>query len=265
MSKTKITTTDIKKRAFIVLPHVGDTRILAELPTVNLYIVTGAAQGLGAALASRIAADPSNRLVALSRRDADLADPEQVARMCERVEAGLAGMQFEKAVLFNNAGVVAPVGPIDRLDPEGLARNLSVNLVAPMLLMRWFLRATSAVKLRRIVNISSGAGKRPVFGWSAYCAAKAGLDMATRVAALECQARGMAVEIVSLAPGVVDTGMQAAVRAAGAEDFAEVERFRRMKEEGALRPAADVAADILRLEAEGRLKGDAVQDLRQIP
>jgi benzil reductase ((S)-benzoin forming) len=121
-----------------------------------------------------------------------------------------------------------------------------------------------AVPLRRVVNISSGAGRRPISGWSAYCAAKAGLDMASRVAALEAETRGQAVEVASLAPGVIDTGMQATVRAASAEDFADVERFRAMKAEGALRPAADVAADILRLEASGKLKGDAVQDLRQI-
>lgn len=231
---------------------------------MNLYVVTGTGQGLGAALAARIAADPANRLVALSRRDADLADAAQVARLCERVEAGFAGSAFDKAVLINNAGVVAPVGPLDAVDAEALVRNLAVNLVAPMLLMRWFIAATGGVAVRRIVNISSGAGRRPVFGWSAYCASKAGLDMASRTVALECEARGLAVEVVSLSPGVIDTGMQAEVRGAPAERFADVERFRRMKEEGALRPADDVAADILRLEAEGRLAGEALQDLRQI-
>jgi benzil reductase ((S)-benzoin forming) len=54
------------------------------------------------------------------------------------------------------------------------------------------------------------------------------------------------------------------VRGASAEDFVDVERFRTMKADGTLRPAAEVAADILRLEAEGRLRGDPVQDLRQM-
>ncbi|HXZ48651.1 MAG TPA: SDR family NAD(P)-dependent oxidoreductase, partial [Usitatibacter sp.] len=141
----------------------------------------------------------------------------------------------------------------------------AVNLVAPMRLMRRFLRMTEgAAPLRRIVNISSGAGRRPVAGWSAYCVAKAGLDMASRVAALEARERGAAVEVTSLAPGVVDTGMQAAVRSVSEADFPDVERFRRMKAEGALRSAGDVAADILRLEAAGRLAGEPVLDLRQL-
>lgn len=231
---------------------------------MNLYIVTGASRGLGAALAERIAAEPANRLFALTRRDADLADAAQLERACERVGAQVRGAAFEKAVLVNNAGVVEPVGPIEQLDPRALERSLAVNLVAPMLLMRWFLGATCAVPVRRIINISSGAGRRPVFGWSAYCAAKAGLDMASRTVALECEARGLAVDVVSLAPGVIDTGMQASVRATPHERFADVERFRRMKEEGLLRPAAEVAADILRLEAAGALKGEPLQDLRQI-
>ena len=235
---------------------------------MNLYVVTGTTRGLGAELARQIAAEAGNELVSIGRRgatiEADLADGGAAGRACERLAAHIGGRRYERAVLINNAGVVSPVGPLDAIDPRELERNLAVNLVAPMLLMQAFLRATGAVPVRRIINISSGAGRRPIFGWSAYCAAKAGIDMASRVVALECEARGLAVEVVSLAPGVIDTGMQAEVRAASPERFADVERFRAMKEQGALRPAADVAADILRLERSGALKGEAVQDLRQI-
>jgi benzil reductase ((S)-benzoin forming) len=242
---------------------------------MNLYVVTGTTKGLGLALAERIAADSSNELVALARApsgaipggvriEADMADARALDRACDALERHIAGKAYAKAVLINNAGVVAPVAPLDRADPAELERNLAVNLLAPMLLMRRFLRATETVALRRIINISSGAARRPIFGWSAYCAAKAGLDMASRAVALEAEARGLAVEVSSLAPGVIDTPMQAVVRGASAADFADVERFRTMKADGTLRPAADVAADILRLEAGGRLRGDPIQDLRQM-
>ena len=243
--------------------------------TTNLYVVTGTTRGLGAALAAGIARDNTNELIAMSRAptgpieggwriEADMTNSAALERACGALEQRIAGRNFERAVLINNAGVVSPVGPLDQVDGAEVERNLLVNLVAPMLLMRRFLRATAHVKLRRIINISSGAGRRPIFGWSAYCAAKAGLDMASRTVALEAEARGLAVEVTSLAPGVIDTPMQAVVRGASKEAFMDVERFRAMKEEGVLRPAEDVAADILRLEAEGRLRGDAVQDLRQI-
>lgn len=241
----------------------------------NLYIVTGTTKGLGAALAARIAAGAGNELIAIARApegaipggwriEADLADRGALAGACERAARRMRGKRYAKAVLVNNAGIVSPVGPLDQVDAAELERSLAVNLLAPMLLMRWFIAATAEVALRRIINVSSGAARRPIFGWSAYCSAKAGLDMASRTVALECEARGLAVEVVSLAPGVIDTPMQGQVRAAPAESFRDVERFRAMKAEGALRPADDVAADILRLEAAGAFRGDAVRDLREI-
>ena len=242
---------------------------------MNLYVVTGTTKGLGAALASAIAADSGNHLIALARApggaiaggrriEVDVADTRALDAACDAMEREIAGKSYAKAVLVNNAGVVSPVGTLDQVDAAALERNLAVNLVAPMLLMRRFLLATAAVPLRRLINISPGAARRPISGWSGYCAAKAGLDMASRVVALEAQQRGLAVEVVSLAPGVIDTPMQETVRGARVEQFADVERFRAMKAEGALRPAADVAADILRLEREGRLAGEVVQDLRSI-
>ncbi|HTS86478.1 MAG TPA: SDR family NAD(P)-dependent oxidoreductase [Usitatibacter sp.] len=243
---------------------------------MNLYIVTGTTRGLGEALAAQIAKDKDNELIAIARApdadvpggvrfSADLSDLGAVAKVAARIEARIRGRRYEKAVLINNAGIVQPVAPLERADAAELERNLAVNLVAPMLLMREFLRATeSGAKLRRIVNISSGAGRRPIGGWSAYCAAKAGLDMATRVVALEAQSRGLAVEAVSLAPGVIDTAMQERVRGADASDFADVERFRQMKADGTLRKSADVAADILRAERSGRLAANPVADLREL-
>lgn len=235
---------------------------------MDLYVVTGTRRGLGAALATQLRAREGVDLVTIARAEADivadLSDAAEAARAGAALAARLEGRPYAKAVLVNNAGVVEPVGSLDVVEPDALARNIGVNLVAPMILMRAFLDATRAVPLRRVVNISSGAGRRPIAGWSAYCAAKAGLDMASRVAHEEARGRGEAVEVVSLAPGVIDTGMQATVRGASAEAFPDVERFVAMKAEGKLRTAEAVAADILRLEAAGRLAGEAVRDLREM-
>lgn len=239
---------------------------------MNLYIVTGTTKGLGKALAERIALDADNEIIALGRApdapipggarlEVDLADAAAIEATFDRVEQRVRGKRYAKAVLINNAGIVDPVAPLERAESDALVRNLAVNLAAPMLLMRRFLRATEGVALlRRIVNISSGAARRPISGWSAYCAAKAGLDMASRVVALEAPK----VEVASLAPGVIDTAMQGVVRSAAENDFPDVERFRRMKAAGELRSAEDVAADILAAEAAGRLKGDGPLDLRTL-
>ena len=235
---------------------------------MDLYVVTGTRRGLGAALASQLRTRADVELVTIARAEADiaadLADAAGAARAADALAARVKGRAFAKAVLINNAGVVEPVGPLDAIPAEELARNIGVNLVAPMILMRAFLEATRSVPLRRVINISSCAGRRPIAGWSAYCAAKAGLDMASRVAHEEARGRGEAVEIVSLAPGVIDTGMQATVRGASPEAFPDVERFVAMKAEGKLRTAEAVAADILRAEAAGRLAGEPLRDLREM-
>ena len=154
---------------------------------------------------------------------------------------------------------------VDRVGAAELERALAVNFTAPILLMRRFLLATEeSAKLRRVINVSSGAGRRPIFGWGPYCAAKAGIDMVTRVAALEAQTARTGVEVVSLAPGVIDTPMQGVVRSASPEEFVDVERFRQMKAAGELRAPADVAADILRHEQSGKLFADPIADLRTL-
>jgi len=235
---------------------------------MDLYVVTGTRRGLGGALAAQLRSTKGVELITVARAEADivadLADSADAERAGADLAARVRGRAYGKAVLVNNAGVVEPVGPLDTIAADALARNIAVNLVAPMILMRAFLEATRAVPLRRVINISSGAGRRPVPGWSAYCAAKAGLDMASRVVLEEARWRGEAVEVVSLAPGVIDTGMQATVRDASPEAFPDVERFVAMKAEGKLRTPEAVAADILRLEAAGRLAGEAVRDLREM-
>lgn len=243
---------------------------------MNLYIVTGTTRGLGLALAERIAADADNELITLTRApdapvpggarlECDLADARAVEHAFDRIEQRIRGKRYDKAVLINNAGVVGPVAPLEACDGAALERNIAVNVVAPLLLMRRFLAALEGNALvLRIINISSGAGRRPIFGWAAYCTAKAALDMATRVVALEAQARQRPLEAVSLAPGVIDTDMQGEIRGMPPEQFADVERFRAMHAENKLRPAAEVAADILRLEQAGKLAGDTVLDLREI-
>jgi len=243
---------------------------------MNLYIVTGHTKGLGRALVGQLGAAQDVELFAMGRAPdgpipggeqmhVDLADPRSIDVACDRIGAALEGRHYAKAVLINNAGVIGPVGRLDRVDAAELERNLAVNFVAPILLMRRFLVATAGVtSVRRVINISSGAGRRPISGWGAYCAAKAGIDMVSRVAALEAQAAQGGIEVVSLAPGVIDTPMQEQVRSASPEDFADVERFRQMKAGGELRPAADVAADILRLENSGKLFTEPVADLRTL-
>ncbi len=124
--------------------------------------------------------------------------------------------------LINNAGVIEPIGYLHEIDPADWAANINVNLLGVMhgcrAALPFFLEHASGV----IVNISSGAAQRPLEGWSAYCAAKAGMAMLTRSLALEVGARG--VHVYGLRPGVVDTEMQEIIRASGMNEVSRLQR-----------------------------------------
>ena len=232
---------------------------------MDVYVVTGSSRGLGAGIVQELQARGGAEVVTIGRHGAtivaDLGEGEGIAAACAAVQERLAGSAWTKAVLINNAGVVEPVGPWGSFDAATLVRHSNVNLAAPMALTDAFLRATGATPLKRLIHISSGAGRRAIAGWGAYCATKAGLDIAARTLAAESRP---GVEVVSLAPGVIDTDMQATVRSKPAEVFADVERFRTMKADGTLRAARDVARDILAAEASGALFAEPVADLRTL-
>ncbi len=115
-----------------------------------------------------------------------------------------------------------------------------------MLLMRAFLRATRAWSVpRKVLNISSGAGKKPLAGAAAYCAVKAGLDHFSRVIALDESRGPRGAMIVSLAPGVIDTDMQTELRESNPRAFPDQPRFVAMKAQGQLTSASIAATKVL--------------------
>ena len=168
------------------------------------------------------------------------------------------------AALINNAGRLGHVGPIDSSPAEDIAAVLRVDLEAPMLLTSAFLRATRTWPIdRRVLSISSGAGKRPVAGWAAYCAAKAGLDHFSRVTALDEAMLSNPARIVSLAPGIIDTDMQAELRAADGAGFPEQAHFVEFKATGQLSTPQAAAARVLTYLHRADFGSDPVADVRQ--
>ncbi len=248
---------------------------------MELVILTGASRGLGRALAEQLLApgrllltvsrhpDPSLQEAAAQRGSAleqwalDLAHGVGAAA---RLEAWLHKQdrgRFTAATLINNAGLLGRVGPIQDGDAESIAAALRVGLEAPALLAAAFLRATESWNVpRKVLNVSSGAGRRAIAGWSVYCAAKAGVDHLSRVMALDEARRPNGAKVVSLAPGVIDTDMQAQLRAADAAGFPDQPRFREMKAEGQLATPAEAAARVLAYLARPDFGMEPVADVR---
>lgn len=163
--------------------------------------------------------------------------------------------------LINNAGLLQPVGPLGTQDGAALARNVAVNVTAPMLIANALPAAAPSGIDCRILHISSGVGRRPCAGWSVYAATKAALDHHARSAALDQQAT---LRIASIAPGVVDTDMQAEIRTSDPALFPLLPQFEALKRDGLLSSPADCAEKLARyLTSPGFSSGD-VLDLREM-
>ncbi len=244
---------------------------------MNLYIVTGHSGGIGAALADALLT-PESMVVGVSRRgnptlparaithDAlfrerllDLSDTAALLAALPTLFADLPWPRVARACLINNAGTVAPVAPVGRLDAAQVASSIALNLTAPLLLTDAFLRASEGVADRRILNLSSGAGRKAYPGWSVYCAGKAGLDHFSRVAGLDVPPE---VRVAAIAPGIVDTGMQAAIRATPASDFPLREQFVDYKASGQLSEPATVASRLIDYLLSDRMGRGDIVDVR---
>ena len=156
------------------------------------------------------------------------------------------GSSFASATLINNAGVIPRIGLLSEADADDLSHALRVGLEAPMQLTSAFLRATANWPVqRKVLNISSGLARRAMASQAGYCAAKAGMDHFTRCVALEEALKNNGAKLCSLAPGVIDTGMQEKLRAADSNTFPDQASFLNLKSSGALASADEAAQKVL--------------------
>lgn len=171
---------------------------------------------------------------------------------------------FSSATLINNAGMIPAITPLSSAHPAELARALRVGLEAPMQITSRFLHATRdwGVPLK-VLNISSGLGRRPMASQSAYCAAKAGLDHFTRCLALDEAQREHGARVCALAPGVVDTDMQVELRGAPAAQFPDQPRFEKLKNQGLLTSSEEAARQVLAYLARADFGSQSVADVRE--
>lgn len=127
-------------------------------------------------------------------------------------------------LLVHNAATVEPVCPAMRITEEEWATAFATNVHAPLFLTQTLL--PSMTRPARVLHISSGAAHRAIEGWAAYCATKAALH--SLFLSLSTELRPEGVLVGSARPGVVDTPMQAVIRAAAPEAMPGVERFREL-------------------------------------
>ena len=183
-------------------------------------LITGSTQGLGYAMATRLAAEGCNVVlngfgdgaeierkrrqledghgVRVLHHGADLAEPRQIASLVDAAISGLASVD----ILINNA-VVRHFAPIETFRPEDWDKALAVNLSAAFHTARLVLPGMRARNFGRIVNISSIYGQVGAVSRVDYVTTKTALIGITRAVALETA--GQDITCNAICPGTVPT------------------------------------------------------------
>lgn len=238
-------------------------------------ILTGHTRGLGQAIAADLLAR-GIPVLGVSRGECqelavrfpdrlqqarvDLADPDAL-------QSWLGGETLDRYVadapallLINNAGMLGPVAPLGRQDAGELVHAVNLNITAPLLLSDAIARKYQGPL--RIAHISSGAGRTAIAGWSVYGATKAALDRHAQCAAADGRPQ---LRICSIAPGVIDTDMQAAIRGTSAQNFPLLDRFLALKQKGELSLPEEAAERMVRYLLSDSFGKEPEADLRNLP
>ncbi len=240
---------------------------------MRVYYITGASRGIGKALAEKALEHEDAQVYGLSRKHSieheryhpvkiDLSDLEAVKEW-EPEEH----QELDELVLINNAGTLGNIKPVGKDEDGAYEHAFDLNLSAPTMLMNKFIRKYQELPAKKlIVNISSGAGKNAIDGWSSYCASKAGLDMFSEVVEKEQQIHEHhhPFRIFAIAPGIVETRMQEEIRSTNEADFSSVERFRESKAQGQLADPSEVAEKYFRIFERAESYSDVQISVRDI-
>jgi uncharacterized protein len=199
---------------------VYDWRMPVPAPSPDARaVVTGASQNIGAALATELAARGHSLIITARREDlltelatrlsdkygvavdvraADLADPEQRAKLCDELSAR------PVSILCANAGT-ATFGPVAGLDPAGEKAQVQLNAVAVHDLTLAVLPGMIARRSGGILISGSAAGNSPIPYNATYAATKAFAN--TFSESLRGELRNSGVHVTLLAPGPVRTDL----------------------------------------------------------
>lgn len=185
----------------------------------RVAIVTGASRGIGAGIAERLAKDGFTVIVNYAGRhqdaeavvagietgggqaiaaQADVSDPQAVARMFDAAEAAFGGID----VLVNNAGIMA-LKPIADSDDAMFDRMMAINLKGSFNCMR-----EAARRVRdggRIINLSTSVVGIRLETYGIYAATKAAVE--TMGAILSKEMRGRSITVNTVAPGPTTTDL----------------------------------------------------------
>jgi benzil reductase ((S)-benzoin forming) len=227
----------------------------------KVVVVAGATGSLGSSLA--LAAASMKCRVALMARSKDKLEQlayavrgrggEAIPLVTDAQNPVLVGEAYEHIVdkwttidiVINCVGVVEPIGLVWQCSEDDLSASLQTNVQAMYVINRQAVLRMRKQASGTIVNITSGAGRKPYRGWSAYCSQKAAMDMFTRCIAAELEHES--VRIFALSPGPFEGHMQEIIRRTSEESFPQREKFIKYYESGALADPDELGHIILEI------------------
>jgi benzil reductase ((S)-benzoin forming) len=249
---------------------------------MNLYIITGASRGMGLALARQLIL-PGHQIICISRQQSpeldDLAAQQRVpleqwrldlsdgATAADHLALWLSSREreFQSITLINNAGMIPSIAPLSEVPSQELVAAMRVGCEAPMLLTAAFLKTCATWPIpKKVLNISSGLGRRAMASQAPYCAAKAAMDHFTRCLALEEAIKPHGAKVCSLAPGVIDTDMQVQLRNAPDASFPDKAAFVGMKTQGSLTSPQEAAGRLIAYLSRSDFGSNPVADVRDV-
>lgn len=230
---------------------------------MKFALVTGVSKGLGESVAKfllesqvsviGISRTEHDNLVKIAEENdliykhfaCDLGNIADVEMLVDRTQRYLSSYDVSLIYIINNAATLKPVDPAMRINSEELQYHFDVNVISPMVLLNAYLnRYAEELNMIVGVNVTSGAAKRPVYGWSAYSSSKASIDAYTKTVALELDELGTGNKVIAFNPGVMDTNMQEQIRSTDKASFLDVETFKSYKLNNILKET-DVVAGVL--------------------
>ena len=229
-------------------------------------LITGHSRGLGAALAA-LALARGERVYGLSRGLLDSSHDGLHQVQCDLAELDAIVPALTRLVppdtvleqVYLNAGVLGRIADLRDTSLREITAVMDINVWANKLIIDWL--AARPVAPTRIVLVSSGAGVVGNYGWGAYALSKAALNMLAQLYAHEMPV----TQLLALAPGLVDTDMQASLREVDAQCFASVKRLHAAHGSAAMPRPATVAARIEAADAQlSVLPSGSFVDLRSL-
>ncbi len=226
----------------------------------NLVIITGASKGLGLAISNlfldpEYSSDNENAVINISRSNStinssnlknfniDLTNIVTLEQPLLDHFGPYFDKDWDKIILINNAATIHPVSGITGISTEELTQSININYIAPIVLIKHFVKNFSRYNDFTIVNISSGAANSNIDGWSIYSSSKAALNRFTENMDSEFSSNKK-IRFMIFNPGIMDTSMQRDIRNS---EFKDREKFVLFKENGDLRSPDVVARHLVGL------------------